>query len=79
MEAVPHKMVLKAHPVQHQIVEKIEELIMELEQDLANMRERFGDANIYKNPEQFARLQQDYDSKTAELDLLYKAYERRAG
>jgi ATP-binding cassette subfamily F protein 3 len=60
-------------------VEKIEELIMELEQDLANMRERFGDANIYKNPEQFARLQQDYDSKTAELDLLYKAYERRAG
>jgi len=60
-------------------VEKIEEFIMELEQDLVNMRERFGDATIYKNPEQLAQLQQSYDAKTAELDLLYQAYEHRTG
>jgi ATP-binding cassette subfamily F protein 3 len=60
-------------------VEKIEELITELEHELADLRERFGDENIYKNPEQFAELHQNYESKTAELDLLYQAYERRAG
>ncbi len=60
-------------------VEQIEELIIELEQDLVNMRECFGDATIYKNPELLAQLQQSYDAKTAELDLLYQAYERRTG
>jgi ATP-binding cassette subfamily F protein 3 len=60
-------------------VEKIEELIIEIEQDLVSMRERFGDETIYKNPEQLARLQQSYDAKTAELDLLYKVYEHRTG
>jgi len=43
------------------------------------MKERFGDEMIYKNPRQLAELQQSYDAKTAELDLLYRAYERRAG
>ncbi len=60
-------------------VEKIEEMITELEHELAQMRERFGDENIYKNPSQFAELQEQYNSRTAELDLLYQAYERRAG
>jgi ATP-binding cassette subfamily F protein 3 len=60
-------------------VEQIEELIMELELELAGMKERFGDEMIYKNPQHFAELQQSYDAKTAELDLLYRAYERRAG
>lgn len=60
-------------------VEQIEELIMELEQELAGMKEHFGDEMIYKNPEQLAELQQSYDAKTAELELLYQAYERRAG
>ena len=59
-------------------VEKIEEMITELEAELVEMRERFGDENIYKNPEQFNELKQDYDSKTIELDLLYQAYEHRA-
>jgi ATP-binding cassette subfamily F protein 3 len=59
-------------------VEQIEELIMGLEQELAGMKERFGDAMIYKNPQQLAELQQDYDAKTAKLGLLYRAYERRA-
>jgi hypothetical protein len=43
------------------------------------MKERFGDEMVYKNPEQLAELQQSYDAKTAELELLYRAYERRAG
>jgi ATP-binding cassette subfamily F protein 3 len=60
-------------------VEKIEEMITELEQELAQIRERFGDENIYKNPAQFTELQQEYNTKTNELDLLYQAYERRAG
>ena len=60
-------------------VEKIEEMITELEHELAQMRERFGDENIYKNPAQFTELQQEYNTKTNELDLLYQAYERRAG
>jgi len=34
-------------------------------------------AAIYKNPEQLAELQRDFDATTAELDLLYRAYERR--
>jgi ATP-binding cassette subfamily F protein 3 len=60
-------------------IEQIEELIIELEQELAGMKERFGDEMIYKNPELLSELQQSYDDKTAELKLLYRAYERRAG
>jgi ATP-binding cassette subfamily F protein 3 len=60
-------------------IEQIEELIIELEQELAGMKERFGDETIYKNPELLSELQQSYDLKTAELELLYRAYERRAG
>jgi len=59
-------------------VEQIEELIMELEQELAEMKERFGDASIYKNPQQLTELQEGYDAKTDELELLYRAYERHA-
>jgi ATP-binding cassette subfamily F protein 3 len=60
-------------------LERIEELIIELERELARMKERFGDEMIYKNPQVLAELQLSFDAKTAELDLLYRAYERRAG
>jgi ATP-binding cassette subfamily F protein 3 len=60
-------------------IEQIEALIIELEQELAGMKERFGDEMIYKNPQQLAQLRQSYDAKTDELDLLYRAYERRVG
>ena len=59
-------------------VEQIEELITELEQELADMKERFGDASVYKNPEQLSELQSGYDAKTEQLELLYRAYERHA-
>ena len=60
-------------------VEQIEEMIIELEHELEVMKERFGDEAIYKDPGQLAELQRDYDAKTGELDLLYRAYDRRAG
>jgi ATP-binding cassette, subfamily F, member 3 len=60
-------------------IKQIEEMITSLEQELEAIKQRFGDAEVYKNPELLAELQQTYDAKTAELDLLYRAYERRAG
>ncbi|UCD49149.1 MAG: ABC-F family ATP-binding cassette domain-containing protein [Phycisphaerales bacterium] len=60
-------------------VEQIEEMIMALEEEIEGMKERFGDEAIYKDPAQLAELQRDYDANVAELDLLYRAYERRAG
>lgn len=59
-------------------IEQLEELIIELEQELADMKERFGNAMLYKNPQQLAQLQNSFNTKTAELDLLYRAYEHRA-
>jgi len=60
-------------------VEKLEELINTIEQELAEMHERFGDATVYKNPQQLAELQSSFDAKKAELDLLYRAYGHRTG
>jgi ATP-binding cassette subfamily F protein 3 len=60
-------------------VEQIEEMILQLERELDGMKERFGDAEVYRNPEQLAALQQLYEARQEELDLLYRAYERRAG
>jgi len=58
-------------------LEQLEEMITEHERDLAEMKEQFGNAEIYKNPQQLAQLKSSFDAKTAELDLLYRAYERR--
>jgi ATP-binding cassette subfamily F protein 3 len=60
-------------------VDQIEDMILALEQELETMKERFGDAQVYRNPELLTELQCSFDTKTAELDLLYRAYERRAG
>jgi len=60
-------------------VDQIEDMILALEQELETMKERFGDATVYRNPELLTELQESFDAKTAELDLLYRAYERKAG
>ena len=60
-------------------VEQMEEMILALEQELDEMKERFGDADVYKSPDILTDLQRRFDEKNAELDLLYRAYERRAG
>jgi len=60
-------------------VEQLEEMILELEHELDEMKERFGDEAIYRNPDRLAELQENYAAQQAELDLLYRAYDRRAG
>jgi ATP-binding cassette subfamily F protein 3 len=59
-------------------VEQLEDMILRLEHEIDNMKQRFGDAEIYKNPDRLAELQQTYGDKQSELDLLYRAYDRRA-
>ena len=59
--------------------EQIEEMILSLESEIEGIKERFGNADLYKNPDRLADLQQTYDAKQSELDLLYQAYDRRAG
>ncbi len=59
-------------------VDQIEEMILILEQELDDMNERFGHAEVYKNPDVLTELQRNFDEKNAELDLLYRTYERRA-
>jgi ATP-binding cassette subfamily F protein 3 len=60
-------------------IEQIEEMITELEREIEELKTRFGDADVYKAPEKLADLQRRYDAQTAELDLLYRAYERKVG
>ena len=59
-------------------MEQLEEKIMNLEEDLVVMKERFGDESIYKDLAKLNELQQEFDQGTVELELLYRAYERRA-
>jgi ATP-binding cassette subfamily F protein 3 len=60
-------------------VDQLEDMILRLEHEIDGMKQRFGDAEIYKNPDRLAELQQTYNDKQSELDLLYRAYDRRAG
>jgi len=60
-------------------VDQIESMIMQVEQEIDAMKQQFGSADIYKNPDRLADLQQSYEAKQSELDLLYRAYERKAG
>jgi ATP-binding cassette subfamily F protein 3 len=58
-------------------VDKIENAIMELEENISAMHQRFGDEKIYKDPVKLKELQADFDKKRSELDTLYRAYEHR--
>jgi hypothetical protein len=60
-------------------VDQIEKMIMQVEQEIDAMKQQFGSAEIYKSPDRLAELQQSYEAKQSELDLLYRAYERKAG
>ena len=60
-------------------VDQLEDMILQIEHEIDGMKQRFGDAEIYKNPDRLAELQQTYTAKQAELDLLYRAYDRRTG
>lgn len=60
-------------------VDQIEGMILQTEREIEDMKEQFGNADIYKNPDRLADLQQSYEARQSELDLLYRAYERKAG
>lgn len=57
--------------------EKLEQMIIELEERVAETKEQFGSENVYKNPQLLTELQTEYDSMNDELALMYQAYERR--
>jgi ATP-binding cassette subfamily F protein 3 len=59
-------------------VEQLEEMIINLEKKITEMKERFGNPEIYKNVSLLMQLQKEFDTANAELELLYKAYEWRA-
>jgi len=60
-------------------VDQIEGMILDLEHEIEDMKQRFGDAEIYKDPTRLADLQKSYEANQKELDLLYRAYDRKAG
>lgn len=57
--------------------DKIETAIMELEDKISALHQRFGEEEIYKDPSKLKELQTEFDAKRAELDILYRAYELR--
>jgi ATP-binding cassette, subfamily F, member 3 len=58
-------------------IEQLEDMITALEKELKELGDCFGQAMVYKNPDRLAELRKDFDAKTAELELLYRAYEYR--
>lgn len=60
-------------------LEKIEETISSLEEKKERLHARFGDEEIYQNPERLARLQKEFEDHNKELSLWYEAWEYRLG
>ena len=52
-------------------------MIMQFEEDIMQLEEKFGDENIYKDPSKFEQLKTDIADAKEELELLYRAYERK--
>jgi ATP-binding cassette subfamily F protein 3 len=59
--------------------EQLEAMILRLEHELDETKERFGDETVYKDPDRLAELQEHFAAQQAEIDLLYRAYDRRTG
>lgn len=57
--------------------EQIEQMIAETETEIAEMEERFGDAEVYSNPANLTRLNADLEARRGRLNLLYEAWEHR--
>lgn len=58
-------------------VEEIERMIIELEDEIGVMREKFGGATMYRQPALFMEHHSLFERKCKELDLLYRVYESR--
>ena len=59
-------------------VAQIEERIMAMEEKIADLKEQFGAQEVYQNPDLVQALQEEFEGQSAELEDLYRAYERRA-
>ena len=73
---------LTDHPyyaIYPQYNEQLEEMIMPVEAEIDILRDGFGDEKIYQDRELLAEHRGKFDDKTAELELLYRAYELRSG
>jgi len=57
--------------------EQIEEMIAQTETEIAEMEERFGDAEVYSNPANLSQLNADLETRRGHLNLLYEAWEHR--
>ncbi len=56
-------------------LEDIEGEIEKVEGKLAELQERFGDEDVYKDDAKLGSLQAEFDSTQQEIDILYAAYE----
>jgi ATP-binding cassette subfamily F protein 3 len=57
--------------------EKLEEAVEETEREITKLTEKFGNSDVYKDPQDLANLQQQLDEKKYYLELLYRAYEQK--
>lgn len=57
--------------------DKLEHAVEETEKQITALTERFGNTDIYKNPSELANLQGELDEKKQDLELLYRAYEKK--
>ena len=57
--------------------EKIEEAIEDVEKLIGQLGEKFGDESVYKEPGVLNDLKEQLKEKESELELLYRAYEKR--
>jgi ATP-binding cassette subfamily F protein 3 len=58
--------------------EELEALIIEREAKLANVHQRFGDAQLYRDPEAIKSLHEEYDALRSELAEAHAEWDRRA-
>jgi hypothetical protein len=59
-------------------VEEIESLMIERETELATLQDRFGDAEIYKDPALLAELRDQVDELEVEIASIDAAWQQRA-
>jgi ATP-binding cassette subfamily F protein 3 len=65
-------------PYDHMSVEEIESLMIERETELATLQDRFGDAEIYKDPALLAELRDQVDELEVEIASIDAAWQQRA-
>ncbi len=62
----------------HLSVEQLEKMVMEKEVAIAQLNERFGDAEVHKNPDLLAEIQEELAALEAELTVIDQAWQERA-